>query len=79
MVIVSLTNVELKSQSRKESILNCLLMGKEKLLYKSKGGIRSRIYRTSQKRVGYWREIKVVGVKTVAACLGELTITGKRS
>jgi len=39
--------VELKfqcrpSQSRKESILNCLLKGKRCFLYKSKGGIGSR-------------------------------------
>jgi len=37
-------NVELKSQwrpsqSRKESILNCLLMGNRGFIYKSKGGI----------------------------------------
>jgi len=36
-------NVELKSywrpsQSRKESILNCLFMGKRSFIYKSKGG-----------------------------------------
>jgi len=39
-------NVELKcqqrpSQSRKESILNCLFMGKRSFIYKSKGGIGS--------------------------------------
>jgi len=38
---------ELKSQwrpfqSRKESILNCLFMGKRSFIYKSKGGIGSR-------------------------------------
>jgi len=40
-------NVELKSQgrpsqSRKESILNCLLMEKRGFIYKSKGEIGSR-------------------------------------
>jgi len=30
------------SQSRKESILNCLLMGKRCFKYTNKGGIRSR-------------------------------------
>jgi len=40
-------NVELKSQwrpsqSRKESILNYLFMGKKSFIYKSKGGIGSR-------------------------------------
>jgi len=39
-------NVELKSkwrpsQSRKESILNCLLVGKRSFIYKSKGGVGS--------------------------------------
>jgi len=39
-------NIELKSQwrpsqSRKESILNCLFMGKRSFIYKSKGGIGS--------------------------------------
>jgi len=39
-------NVELKSQwrpsqSRKESILNCLFMGERSFIYKSKGGIGS--------------------------------------
>jgi len=53
--------------------------GKRSFIYKSKRGIRSRKYRTSQKRVEYWLEIKVAGLKTAAACLGELTITGKRS
>jgi len=54
-------------------------MGKRSFIYKSKGGIRSRKYQTSQKRVGYWQEIKVAGVKTAADCFGELTITGKIS
>jgi len=77
-------NVELKSQSRKESILNCSFMGKRGFTYKSKGGIRSRlsdqeIYWTFWKGVEYWREIKYTGVRTASACLDELTITGKRS
>jgi len=33
-------------------------------------------YRTSWKRVEYWREINA-GVKITAACFGELTTTGK--
>jgi len=36
-------------------------------------GDRIKKYRTSQKRVEYWRENKSAGVKTAAACLGELT------
>jgi len=61
-------NVELKcqrrpSQSREESILNCLLIGSGGFRYKSKGGIGSTKYRTTQKRVKCWREITVAGVK----------------
>jgi len=54
-------------------------MGKRGFIYKSKGGFGSRKYRTSFKRVKYWRKITVVGLKTPAACLGELAITWKRS
>jgi len=54
-------------------------MGKRCFIFKSKGGIRSRKYQTSQKRVEYWREIKVAGVKTASAYLGELTITRRGS
>jgi len=59
-------NVELKSQwrpsqSRKKSILNCLLMGNRGLYTKVKErsdqGDLIRKYRTSWKRVEYWREI----------------------
>jgi len=61
------------SQSRKESILNCVLIGKRCFIDKGWGGIgsrwsdqemgsdqgdRIREYRTSKKRVEYWREIK---------------------
>jgi len=49
------------------------------LYTKSKGGIGSRKYWTSQKRVEYWREIKEARVNTAAACLDELTITWKGS
>jgi len=49
-------------------------MGKRSFIYKSKGGMGSRKYWTSQKREEDWREIKVARVKTAAACLGELTI-----
>jgi len=39
-------------------------------------GDRIEKYRTSWKRVGYWREINA-GVKVTAACSGELTTEGK--
>jgi len=54
-------------------------MGKRSFIYKSKGGIGSRKYQTSWKRVEYWREIREAGVKTAAACFDELTITWKGS
>jgi len=60
------------SQSRKESILNCLLMGMEMLYIHKWGKDWIEKYRSSWKRVGYWREIST-GVKIMAACLGELT------
>jgi len=41
-VIVELKSQFRPSQSRKESILNCLLKGKRCFIYKSKGGIGSR-------------------------------------
>jgi len=71
-------------QSRKESILNCLLIGSGGFIYKSKGGIGSArsdqeisdIFEEGEK---YWREITVAGVNTAAACVGELTITWKGS
>jgi len=49
-------------------------------IYKSKGGIGSA--RSDQENIGplrrdFWREITVAGVKTAAACLGELKITWK--
>jgi len=77
---------ELKSQwrpskSRKESILNCLLMGRWCFICKmreiSDQGDRIEKYRTSWKRVGYWREINA-GVKAKATCLGELTTEGEK-
>jgi len=66
-------------QSRKESMLSCLLIGSEGFIYKSKGGIGSRNNRPLRRGLKYWREITVAGVKTVAACLGELAITWKGS
>jgi len=41
-VIVELNSQFRPSQSRKESILNCLLKGKRCFIYKNKGGIGSR-------------------------------------
>jgi len=41
-VIVELKSQCRPSQSRKESILNCLLKGKRCSIYKNKGGIGSR-------------------------------------
>jgi len=41
-VIVELKSQWRPSQSRKESILNCLFMGKGNFIYKGKGGIGSR-------------------------------------
>jgi len=82
-------NVELESQrrpsqSRKESILSCLLMGNRSFIYKSKGGIGSE--GSDQEISDLLEEVRVLagkikeaGVKTAAACLGELTITEKRS
>jgi len=42
---------------------------------KGKGGIGSRNNEPHRRGQKYWREITVAGVKTAAACLGELTIT----
>jgi len=42
VLIVELKSQCRSSQSRKESIPNCLFMGKGSFVYKSKGGIGSR-------------------------------------
>jgi len=71
-MIVELKSQCRPSQSRKESILNCLLRGKWCFTYKSKGGIGSR----NIGPLGRGWNIggnKRAGLKTMAACLGELT------
>jgi len=65
------------SQSRKESILNCLLRGKWCYIYKSKGGIRSRNIRPLGRGYNIGGN-KREGVRTTAASVGELTERGKR-
>jgi len=81
-------NVELKSQkrpsqSRKESILNCLLMGKRVFYTKVKEGWdqEDRIKKISDLLEGgrILAGNKRAGVRTAAACLGEVTITWKGS
>jgi len=58
-MIVELKSQLRSSQSRKESILNCLLKGKRCFIYKIKEGSdqgdRIKKYRISWKRVEYWR------------------------
>jgi len=75
-------NVELKSQrrpsqSRRESILNCLLMANRGFKTKIKGDrintISENIRPLRRGYVEYWREINVGGVKTAANdCLKRL-------
>jgi len=76
-------NIELKSQrrpsqSRKESILNSLLMGNRDLYTKVKEG-------SDQEISDFLEEGRIlagnkyVGMRTAAPCLGELTITWKGS
>jgi len=71
-------NVELKSQgrpsqSRKESILNYLLMGKRGLYTKVMEGS------DQEDRIKKISDLLEEGRILAAACLGELTITWKRS
>jgi len=59
------------------------LTGSGGFIFKNKGGIGSarsdqEITDLLEEGKKQWREINVAGVKTVAACLGELTITWKR-
>jgi len=54
------------------------LIGNGGFIYKSKGEIGSRNNRPHRRGQKHWQEITVAGVKTGAACLGELTITWKR-
>jgi len=60
------------------------LIGSGGFIDKSKGGIRSaksdqEITDLSGEGRKSWREITVAGVKTVAACLGRLTIPWKEN
>jgi len=48
-----------------------------KMRERSDQGDRIWKYRTSWKRVEYWREINA-GVKVTEACLGELTTEGEK-
>jgi len=76
-------NVKLKSQwrisqSRKESILNYLLMENRGLYTKVKEGSDQEILDLLEEGRMLERN-KYAGGRTVAACLGELTITWKGS
>jgi len=71
-------NIELKSQwrpsqSRKESILKCLLMRNRRFICKSKGGIRSE--GSDQEILDLLEEGRILaGVKTATAWLDEFTL-----